>query len=984
MSETPDGGQRQRWYVRLMGGLAAERASGGRRVEKFRSQKVAGLLAYLALHRAAAHARADLTALLWPGAEENAARANLRTALSLLRQELERPGEDADGSVLATRGHSEVWLDRDAVTTDVARFEALLEEAGRARATRERAERLAEAVALYAPLLPGRTEPWVGPERERLEESYRDALRRLVAYHEQNRDWDAALEAARRAVAADPLREEPHRELIRLLVAAGRGPEADSARDEMARRLGEAGVPLSDGERRLPDPEGDAAVTAAVTSTAAASPPQVRLPLTLTRFFGRDEEIRGLHALLRPGDGAASRLVTLSGPGGAGKTRLAVEVARRSAADFPGGVWFVPLADVREGGRVHQSIADALAIPRVGMAQPLDQIVHSLNGSGGAPTLLVLDNFEQIVEEGAPQVREILEGAPGVTILVTSRQRLLIEGEAEFHVAPLATPPSVSDDPGGIGDYPSVRLFADRARAARTDFKITSRNAAVVADICRRLEGIPLALELAAAWSAMLTPSQMVERMDRRLDLLVSRRRDAPDRHATLRAAVDWSYQLLPEQVRVFFLRLGVFDGGWTLEAAEAVTGEARALEFLTELRERSLVLVEEMPGGEMRYRMLETLREFAAERLSEDAPLRADMYARHRDYFLSLASGAGPGLRGEEQMRVLRLLERELPNLRAALDRALAWPGSARDAARLAAALAWFWTWRSHFREGYVYLLRALDALPGPGGGGDAAAAADGGDEGLRASLHQGVATVAYFLGETEVAEKHLRTALPMTERRGDVAAAAFTYFGLSIVYSHHEERFDRSLEYGRESLRLAEAVGDPWLLCRPLIPLATVLLLRGEAAAALEYNDRNVELLRALEDNWELAHALFVRGLILRAQGQIEEADAAFREHLALSARLENPLGIVWALCGLAGTAVSRGRYARAARLRGASDQILDTLQVRVNPLPGTSRARFDADADVARRALGDAAYAAAREEGRGWTLAEAVTRPAEEPFP
>jgi predicted ATPase len=357
----------------------------------------------------------------------------------------------------------------------------------------------------------------------------------------------------------------------------------------------------------------------------AARPAAARLPVPVTRFFGREEEIERIKALLCPPE---TRLVTLTGLGGAGKTRLALEVAGRLRERFPGPVYFVALADLTRAGGIPDAILDALGLPRFANVPPPVQVTNALHRQR---SLLVLDNFEHLIEEGALYLRDLLAGVPSLTCLVTSRQRLGIAGEREFPVLPLPTPrqqpgPSTPQTtaqerltPEQLAGFASVALFADRAPAARPDFEVTTGNGADVAALCRRLEGIPLAIELAAARAKALTPAQMLSQLDRRFDFLVSRQQDAVPRHRTLRAALDWSCDLLPAPVARFFGRLSVFRGGWTLEAAEAV-GEvtaALALDYLEQLQDGSLVVAEEREGG-MRFRMLETVRERAAEMLDD------------------------------------------------------------------------------------------------------------------------------------------------------------------------------------------------------------------------------------------------------------------------------------------------------------------------------------------------------------------------------
>ena len=320
------------------------------------------------------------------------------------------------------------------------------------------------------------------------------------------------------------------------------------------------------------------------------------------------------------------RLVTLTGLGGAGKTRLAIEVAERLVEPFAGAVWFAPLADITDPRLLADTILDSLRLVRSPQQEPLEQVIEALSRQ---PSLLILDNFEQMVEGGAALVQTLLSRVPTLTVLVTSRQLLGLAGEEEFVVPPLLTP-NGGETAAQLSLYDSVQLFVDRAQAAMPHFQVTSGNAPAVAELCHRLEGLPLAIELAAARALVLTPAQMLKQLEQRFGFLVSRKRDATERHKTLEAAIEWSYRLLTPELQRFFARLSVFRGGWTAEAAEAVCEEPLALDYLAQLRECSLVLAEETRGGRMRFRMLESLREYAANNyLAEGRPLNRE---RHRN----------------------------------------------------------------------------------------------------------------------------------------------------------------------------------------------------------------------------------------------------------------------------------------------------------------------------------------------------------------
>jgi predicted ATPase/DNA-binding SARP family transcriptional activator len=382
------------------------------------------------------------------------------------------------------------------------------------------------------------------------------------------------------------------------------------------------------------------------------------LPLQLTRFFGRDWELARLQRMfLKEG----ARLVTVTGPGGTGKTRLALELARHLIEPLRGAVWFVPLAELSDPQLIAGAVLDAMRVDRVSSLEPTEQLIAALSRQ---PVFLILDNFEQLTA-GAAIIQTLLERAATLKCVVASRQRLSIEGECEFPLLPLPIPDR-ADAPERLILNESVRLFVDRAQAVKPDFQVTKANAADVAELCKRLEGIPLAIELATARVQVLTPAQMIARFDERFDLLLNRKRGVASRHRSLRAALDWSYELLTPELQRFFAELSVFRGGWTLEAAEEVCQQPHALDYLTGLRECSLIATEEDEFG-MRFRMLETLREYASGRLDPDR--RAMLGQRHAEFYLALAERAEPELRGPKQAEWLKQLSIEYDNLQSVLD---------------------------------------------------------------------------------------------------------------------------------------------------------------------------------------------------------------------------------------------------------------------------------------------------------------------------
>ncbi|HEU4754914.1 MAG TPA: BTAD domain-containing putative transcriptional regulator, partial [Armatimonadota bacterium] len=518
--------------IHLLGGLRVQ--LGDQEITRFRSQKFAALLAYLAYPPQRAYTREHLAELLWPNEEPQVGRNNLRVALSSLRRQLEPPGIPAGAVLQADR--STVRLNPELVWTDIAEFETLLRAAGQAQADRERVGYLERAVELYSgELLAGQYEDWIPSEQARLSDLFFSAASQLTRIWSAGEEPERAIQLAHRMVRLDPLREEAYRELIRLYTAAGQPGAALRQYRELERLLAtELGAAPSDLTRRLarevaagkqPEahPEERTARPLPVPRVPVARRVQDRrnltvpdtLPVTFTRFFGRTQELRRLEELLASPE---ARLVTITGPGGTGKTRVAIEAARRLRAAQRVDVWFVSLAEAADIQHLVTSVRDALRLSRAN-ADAVGQITSAL---AHRPALLVLDNFEQLLPAGASLPQLLLEGAPQLKCLITSRQRLDLHSEHELALAPLPVPePAAALEE--LAACESVQLFVSRAQAVRPDFQVTPQNAAGIAALCGRLEGIPLALELAAARTTVLSLGQMLANLDHRLEFLTSR-----------------------------------------------------------------------------------------------------------------------------------------------------------------------------------------------------------------------------------------------------------------------------------------------------------------------------------------------------------------------------------------------------------------------------------------------------------------------------
>jgi predicted ATPase/class 3 adenylate cyclase/DNA-binding CsgD family transcriptional regulator len=720
------------------------------------------------------------------------------------------------------------------------------------------------------------------------------------------------------------------------------------------------------------------------------------LPLQLTSFVGREGEVAAVRGLL-----ARHRLVTLTGPGGGGKSRLALQVAGDVVDDFDHGGYLVALAPVAESALVAAAIAHALGVKEE-RGQPLpERLVDYLREKR---LLLVLDNFEHLLG-AAPLIADLLAASRHVKALVTSRAPLRLAGEQQFPVPPLALPdPAGPLDLGALTRSEAGALFVERARAVRPDFRVTDATAPAVAGICRRLDGLPLALELAAARSKILAPPALLARLDRRLPLLRGGARDLPPRHQTLRDAIAWSDDLLAPAERALFRRLAVFAGGCTLEAAEAVGGagggpgpELATLDGLTALVDGSLLSQEEQPDGEPRFRMLETVREYALERLEASGEAEA-LRRRHADHYLALAEQGAPELRGPRQAAWAARLEREHPNVRAALGWALA-AGESALALRLATAQSWFWG-LGHVAEGRRWLEAALAAGGAAGAGAPAPA---------RATCVAGF--LAWLQGDLAVGRARLEASVAQLREQGDRWWLGFAVSHLGeLVLAQGDPGLARSCV--EEAVALFRALGEPWGLGLALTHMGDVESEAGDAAGAGRLYDESAALLRragdvttvALPLMWSAqlaagrgdyaaararyeealaaaragghqgfaALALWGAGGLALLEADYERAAARFAEGLTLAQEYGRRQEIARSLVGLAAVAGARGQPARAARLLGAGEALREAAGVA---LDATDRALHDRAASEARPALGAGAFAAAWAEGRAMPLEQAT---------
>ncbi|MBI2300003.1 MAG: tetratricopeptide repeat protein [Armatimonadetes bacterium] len=642
------------------------------------------------------------------------------------------------------------------------------------------------------------------------------------------------------------------------------------------------------------------------------------LPLQLTRFFGREREGGEIEDMLL---GGAGQLVTVVGPGGIGKTRLCLETARRLVDSLAGAVWFVPLADITDPERIPHAVRAVLRQPELVGADPLDQVAEALRRQ---PALLVFDNFEHLVDGGASLVAELLQRVPKLVCLVSSRCSLNLGGERLYRLAPLSTPEPPYEREAVL-QCESVRLFVDRAQAVRPGVQVTDANERDLAELCRRLGGLPLALELAANRVHVLSLAQMVGRLGEALDVLSTRQRNVPARHRTLRAAIGWSFDLLSPELRRFACRLSVFRGGWTAGAAEVVCDEPEALAHLTWLHEYSLVETRVDEG--MRFHMLDTIRAFGAEELAAGGGGEG-LRERHLAYYLALAEEGQRALEAGDEAIWLDRLEAEQENLRAALECALA--SDPEAGLRLSSALWRFWLVRGHWDEAE----QALEATLARAAEAPAA---------LRARALGRAGHVAYRRGRYERARELLAEGLRISRQEGDDSGAgnalnelgkvawawsiAATVSNLGVAaWSAGDHQCAQS--WFEQGLELRRRLGDRRGVAASLRNLGSVAQAQSQNAAARRYLEESLAMWREVDDHAGVAQCLSELGLVAHAEADFEQAWAWHTESLTIRQQLGDERGIAASEINLGAVAMERGNYDQARRLYAQSHSISQAI--------------------------------------------------------
>jgi len=992
---------------------------GSFRVEKdedtltsFESNKVRALLAYLAAELQRPHRRESLAALLWPDWPDRAALSNLRYALSDLRK------------VIGDRTSTPPYL---LITREIIQFNPASEQkVDTAEFTDlsqgQDPESLIQAISLYqGEFLEGFSigdsgpfEDWVSLKREQLRRVYLETLFRLAAMLSARGEYEAALLYARRHVDAEPLDESAQRQLMRLLAHCGRSGEAlaqyEACRDILKRELGARPSQETEGlynlllKGEMPQedvPSADRYRTAQdlhYHETLDVHPNN--LPVQLTSFIGREREMGEIKKIL-----AGTHLLTLTGVGGTGKTRLALQVSADLINEFPGGVWLVELAPLQDPKLVEHTVASILMVPDAPDHSLPDLLAAHLRDKR---VLLLLDNCEHVVEGCAQLADLLLRHAPKLKILATSRTHLNISGEVTYPVLPLALPDLKWDTkPHALAQVEAVRLFIERATAVHPSFAITDENASTVAQICTHLDGIPLAIELAAARLRHLSPDQISVRLADRFHLLTGGSSTALARQQTLRATMDWSYDLLGPAERTMFNRLAVFPGSFSLKAAEAICSDENnnmsmasgiskphMLDLLSALVDHSLVSLQEK-DGDCRYVLLETVRQYALEKLHASGEL-STIKDRHLAFFLELAE------QGSRYVDVghpvwMQRFETEYDNLRDAMEYAIA--AHPESAIRFEYPLSWFCSFTSRTRESHGWVMRLLEltetwprgnmrartlwhAGDDASGNGDYQKAQEWMDAGLEMAREFGdknlikdilhdLTILKYFQGDGKQVHDYGEQYSTISQELGDKTGIMGGLWCRGVALCLDGD-IQAGCKYVEQALEMARQEDFPYNIAGALVILARYAFLEGDITKAIAMYAECAQNHRLYGYRPALAWDLYHWGRALLQEGHVTQAEALFEESLAIFIELREGPGQESFLRGMAGAAFLTGQNESAARLFGADQSISKKLGA---PMDVLDHKVFDPFVAALRERLGETNFNALWAEGRELSLEQAI---------
>ena len=914
------------------------------------TRKTESILAYLALHRSVQN-REKIASMFWGDSPDELARRSLRTALSALRKEIGEEFIVTDRETVQLNPDFPLWVD-------------VYEAEKQAKDTFSSNSQAVVNPDLYrGDLLQDFYDDWVLEEREHYRSLFVNRLLQFAQLLRTNGDYTRVISVAQKIISIDSVNERAYQDLIFCYGVLGDRSAALKSYEECAFQLQEKlGVQPSDETNTLFEH-----VKKSNTSGASVNLVKSNLPIPLTSFIGREQELKTLKDIFNK-----TRLLTLTGVGGCGKTRLSIELAAQISDQFAEGVWWVELAAIQDEALVPQTIRRTLGLSESQVDSAEESIVKFLQSK---QTLLVLDNCEHVVHASARLAEKILSQCPSAKILATSREALSIPGEIAWLVPSLSLPPS--DQTKNLLKWECPRLFFERATSYRSDFQLTDSNVEPFLRICRALEGIPLAIELAAARVKTLSLEQLASRLDDKLGLLTTGSRVAQPRQQTLRATIDWSYELLSTQEQRVLQRLSVFYGNWTLEAAEYVCTDeqiepSHILDLITHLLDKSLIISEDQEGT-LRYRMLEIIRQYAMEQLRQADEVK-QVNDRHTRYYSELAQGVGSAWYSREQSTLLKQFDAHYPNLRMALTWGLENPKRMENwewGLRLAVAFVPLWNFRAELNEAQYWLKKVIDQINAVLTEADLepvkrmdllsikakaiyemgalsyylthhAATMDLFEEAAKIYREIGdvaglaypnlyIAQTASETGQTDVARRIWTQSLEQFNQIGDrwYAAMVHSFFGSA---ERRRGNYDEAEREFHQAIDLYDEIGDEWGRTIMFSHLGMVALGKGDPSKARDWFEQRLRIAQRIGFRHSVAYSTFLIGLTHWTAGDYNQMETCFLESMPYFYEIGNYATLSDCLVGLAWMAAEAGQFEQAAYLLGAADTIDQTFGRKV----------------------------------------------------
>jgi predicted ATPase/DNA-binding SARP family transcriptional activator len=886
------------------------------------------LFAYMVLDEGTSHRREKLAGMFWPDIPEEKARAYLRHELWRIRKALSTKSKVAyllsDDINISFNSSAEYWSD---VTT--------LENFSEMTMIEELMQTLS---VVQGELLPGFYDEWIIQEREHLQAIFEKKMARLLELLEGEKRWQDILEWAERWISIVQGPEVAYRYLIIAYAALGDHVRVTSTYERCKNTL------------RALDLEPSEQTRALVFRRAS----KLKVPIPLTSFIGREKELKEVAGLF-----SKSRLITLTGSGGVGKTRLAIQVVADVLEQFPDGIWFLELATLGDPALVPGTLANLLGL-RESSNTNLSFTDLLINYFRFRRSLVIFDNCEHLIDSCAQLIYSLLTSCENLCILATSRESLRVSGEIPYRVPSLETPGEDSEfTVENLSKIESVRLFTARAAFASLNFAINSQNFIAIAQICRRLDGIPLAIELAASRINLLTSEQIAQRLNDRFSLLNHGLRSSLPRHQTLRSMIEWSYDLLSEKEQILFRRLAAFMGGWTLEAAEQVCAghgiqTKDVLYLLTQFVDKSLLHVETM-GSETRYRSLETIRQFAHEKLVETSEL-TQLQDRHLDYFLKKVEEIEPFLTGAEQSEWMDYVEMDIDNFRLALK----WSTSherGEEALRLVGVLSWFWYIRCHFREGIEWFRRALTLR-------EKAA------KQVTAKALAGAGWLHYAVGDLSSIISFHSENLEFYRELGDMKGITNSLQFLGTI-EYERGNLIQSRAYLEESLSISRKINSKATMPRVMAFLANFSQAEGDYLSAWQYYEESLAICREIQEGHLTVVVLENMGHCALSQKNIPQAREYFSEALEICLRLKNPRTIAESFLNFSMVLCAEEQYMRSAQLQGFASALFRESE----SLKDSYLEDIEENSKTLKACIGENGYLAEFDLGQALRLEQAI---------